>query len=155
MSTLVTRPATDLLRLHLDRIAGTAQALNAFVDVRADAAIADAARQDDQATRGILAARSAGFRSRSRAPSRSRVCDAKRAARRARVPSPPETPSSSSAFVRPARSCSARPAWPMLDEYRPPVVAKAGALWDAFFAEVALLVLHDEMGSIGVPRRRH
>jgi Asp-tRNA(Asn)/Glu-tRNA(Gln) amidotransferase A subunit family amidase len=33
----------------------------------------------------------------------------------------------------------------IVEEYRPPVLARAGAIWEAFFCEVGLLVLHDLM----------
>lgn len=66
MQSLLTRPATDLVRLiaagdvsahdlvraHLDRIASIDATLRAFVDVRADQALAEARRQDDRAARG-------------------------------------------------------------------------------------------------------
>lgn len=65
MSVLLTRPATDLVRLiaagevsahdlvraHLDRIACAAP-LRAFVDVRVEPALAEARRQDDRAAHG-------------------------------------------------------------------------------------------------------
>jgi len=45
--------ATDLVRAHLQRIAAHSRTLNAFVDLRADQALADAARQDAAASRGV------------------------------------------------------------------------------------------------------
>jgi Asp-tRNA(Asn)/Glu-tRNA(Gln) amidotransferase A subunit family amidase len=62
----LTRPATELIRLmaagdlsaadltrsHLERIASRNPALNAFVDVRAEHALAEARGQDDRAARG-------------------------------------------------------------------------------------------------------
>lgn len=45
--------AADVVRTHLDRIAQTAASLNAFVDVRAEAAIAEAVAQDEAAARGV------------------------------------------------------------------------------------------------------
>jgi Asp-tRNA(Asn)/Glu-tRNA(Gln) amidotransferase A subunit family amidase len=67
MSSLVTRPATELVRLvaagelsafdlvraYLDRIGSADDALGAFVDVRAEQAIDEARRQDDDAARGV------------------------------------------------------------------------------------------------------
>ncbi|MEO8682126.1 MAG: amidase, partial [Vicinamibacterales bacterium] len=44
--------AADLVRAHLDRIAAVDPTLRAFVDVRADAALAEARRQDDRSARG-------------------------------------------------------------------------------------------------------
>jgi Asp-tRNA(Asn)/Glu-tRNA(Gln) amidotransferase A subunit family amidase len=44
--------AADLLRAHLARIHRISH-LNAFVDVRAEAALAEAARQDEAAARGV------------------------------------------------------------------------------------------------------
>src|SRR3954463_12350877 len=44
--------AVDLVRTHLDRIHTFNPRLNAFVDVRADAALSDARAQDAAATRG-------------------------------------------------------------------------------------------------------
>ena len=66
MRTLLTQPATDLVRLiatgqlsaedllcaHLDQIAAVDPSLHAFVDVPAEQALADARRQDDRAARG-------------------------------------------------------------------------------------------------------
>lgn len=48
------------------------------------------------------------------------------------------------AAVRAAGSALERSGF-VVDEYRPPVLARAGALWDVFFAEVALLVLNESM----------
>jgi Asp-tRNA(Asn)/Glu-tRNA(Gln) amidotransferase A subunit family amidase len=44
--------AADLVRAHLARIDRTSTSLNAFVDVRAEAALAEAARQDEAAAGG-------------------------------------------------------------------------------------------------------
>jgi amidase len=44
--------AEDLVLQHLDRIRSTAHTLNAFVDVRAEAALAEARRQDERAALG-------------------------------------------------------------------------------------------------------
>ncbi|MEO8678114.1 MAG: amidase family protein, partial [Vicinamibacterales bacterium] len=46
--------------------------------------------------------------------------------------------------IRAAASAAAA-AGCVVDEYRPPVLATTGALWDVFFCEVALLVLNDVM----------
>jgi Asp-tRNA(Asn)/Glu-tRNA(Gln) amidotransferase A subunit family amidase len=45
--------AFDLVRAHLDRIHAINPRLNAFVDLRADAALAEARAQDDRAARGV------------------------------------------------------------------------------------------------------
>jgi len=45
--------AADLVRLHLDRIERLNPQLNAFVQVRAEQALDEAARQDDAAARGV------------------------------------------------------------------------------------------------------
>ena len=45
--------AADLVRAHLDRIAATSHQLNAFVEVCAEAALDEAARQDAAAVRGV------------------------------------------------------------------------------------------------------
>ena len=46
--------------------------------------------------------------------------------------------------VRAAASAAAQAGF-IVEEHRPPVLARAGALWDVFFAEVGLLVLGDIM----------
>lgn len=45
--------AADVVRAHLARIEQTSPSLNAFVDVRAEAAIAEAVAQDEAAARGV------------------------------------------------------------------------------------------------------
>jgi Asp-tRNA(Asn)/Glu-tRNA(Gln) amidotransferase A subunit family amidase len=47
--------------------------------------------------------------------------------------------------VREAAAAAARAGF-IVDEYRPPVLARAGTLWDVFFAEMGLLVLGEMMG---------
>lgn len=55
----------------------------------------------------------------------------------------PVTPETRMA-VRAAAAAAERAGF-VVEEYRPPVLARAGALWDVFFAEVGLLVLGDLM----------
>jgi Asp-tRNA(Asn)/Glu-tRNA(Gln) amidotransferase A subunit family amidase len=58
-----------------------------------------------------------------------------------RVPVTAET----RAAVRSAASAAAAAGFEV-EEYRPPVLARTGPLWDVFFAEVGLLALNDELG---------
>jgi Asp-tRNA(Asn)/Glu-tRNA(Gln) amidotransferase A subunit family amidase len=56
----------------------------------------------------------------------------------------PVTPETRAAVRRAARA--AADAGLTVEEYRPPALADAARIWEVFFAEVALLALHEELG---------